>query len=1295
MVDEAAKGAGAESEAITRRKNTIRQLDKEEQAMWDAQVVASPSQADFVSGGRFDAIAQQERARQSVTGSERYKEIVSARNSLYAAIKKLKKQKPQFDPVTYDDAGNVIPLSQRFQPAKKDIRYARVERYDDRSQIAGVKGIGAMKDTPKGINKETESIIRRSVFNSDIVNDSQTKKAWDLIESIDEKNPDAGKNAQDINELTRETMQDANVDEIVKQTIGAAKLRNELFQYAIKLTAEGDRSMLDYLLNNRLALAGGAITEGDAGRLLQALSSLKSWIIRSSEAEKQGFFAVAAQQFFDTKTPTEEQVKQIQSMFEAVKKVKINQEKDLMEELEKVGKATGIDVAQTVEAEVRRGAKAKAESEADILTKEYNKIQTQAETQIERLANIQSDTPAFVKIKTNEIRKIVNDDLKNTPDMGRKDAWKSMLTAKLKDAGVNETDASLLSELVWRQHEINDTNRKMDEVVKSVEKGAIKGMVEAILNTPLSEQQNPEWRKDVIKNYLIEAGVASSKAENIAKLFDLSLRKRFAQAQEKAAEKAAKAIMGKLTLNSRRALEKFIRAIRTQVLSPGSDVAKAFGEQMGWKGFTAEQYARLSELDSIVSNEDTLDLERATAFKEIQNIIASASIPPRVRDAISSFYVAQALSGIPTATVNVFSPIGYALRYAMTDGMKVAIKNPSKLPTVFSAMISSFKSYASEVAYSWNNNVQRRGVVEYLANDEKLLAVYNKGKKQWAEGNRAEGFKNMLFGSMEYVSRMLKALDEGALAVLEQQGLSRYAMAAMDKAGIKTSEQIAVANMVMQSKQEFILNSIAKGMSKRDATAFSDDVYRSAWQEALSKLKINSQQVLDSAINDALSAVGRINTQIDPLTGEEQKRVSDRGFASRPAIAFLEALSEVANKPESGEIQKIFHKMNFGFAIVPARVFREAAWFTAYGFVRFALDKGAKSMGYKSPYEQSLGTDLQRTQRLTETIAGSIVMFAAMAMANSSVDDPEDELPFKVVFTGNGPDRRLDPQFFDTWRDKYAPNSINIFFGKTKYRINIERGFEAFAIPFMMAGALDDWKIRKRFEQTKKTPKDISDAAIILGSAFMSFNKRGPYAAFTNTYSSFKNSDNSIAELVKQGAFYGKTFIPVIGATLARNVSDFINDPIDRTSLDGALYSNIPVLGPMMGTKSMNAVGQTQGATEFSDRLYKAGIPLVFSLPKNSESEKINQLILKQGQGPSIPTRYNVRQRIGYEPNNKQYETFVTEYGKYMAKKMTQNHDSLMNKTPTSYMKTIENWSDTARKVATKEAKKISNPNAP
>jgi hypothetical protein len=224
-----------------------------------------------------------------------------------------------------------------------------MERYDKKSQVGGVPGIGAVIDTPKQINAKTETIIKDSVFNSDTVNDNQTKKAWNLIQQLDSSNPEAGKNAEAINQLTRETMQDVEAEDIVKQTIGAAKLRNELYKYAMKLTAEGDKKMLDYLLNNRLALAGGAITEGDAGRLLQSLASLKNWIVVATEAEREGFFQMGAQQFFNTKNPTDEQIAQIRDMFNKVKQVKIDQVQALGGELGKVGQATGIDLPAVID----------------------------------------------------------------------------------------------------------------------------------------------------------------------------------------------------------------------------------------------------------------------------------------------------------------------------------------------------------------------------------------------------------------------------------------------------------------------------------------------------------------------------------------------------------------------------------------------------------------------------------------------------------------------------------------------------------------------------------------------------------------------------------------------------------------------------------------------------------------------------------------------------------------------------------------------------------------------------------
>lgn len=909
----------------------------------------------------------------------------------------------------------------------------------------------------------------------------------------------------------------------------------------------------------------------------------------------------------------------------------------------------------------------------------------QAERQIERLAEIQSDVQSWPKAREDKVRDIVREDLKQKLDLGLKvrekikAAWKGVLRQKLIDAGVKPDTAERLTDIVWRQHEINYLNRKMKDVEMAVTRGSIAPIVNAIKNTPLSQQQDPKWKRNVAFDFLKNAGLDDQTAGRIADLMDLTLQKVFVRAQEKAFNDIVSKQLK--TEGSRRQLQRFLQAIRAGALDPTKNLTSEIAAQNGWTGFTSEQVARLNELDTIINDPDALDLQRSKAYKEINDIIKTSKLDPNVKDVLSAYYTAQALSGIPTTTVNIFSAVGFSMRNAMTDTMRLAATNPSALPAVFDTFVSSWKTYASEVLFSFKNNIQRRGTVEYLSNDDALLRLYNKGKRQWNEGKRAEGFKNMMFGMMEYVGRWLKALDEGAVSVLEQQGLTRYAMMAMKQAGISSKDATAAANYVQSQKEQFIINAIAKGMSKTEAKALSDDVFRGAWIEALSKLKIDSQEVLDASLNDALSSIGRINNTFDQLR-QEERNVRDAGFVSSLPIGLLERLGEAMNSPNATEGQRIFYRMAYGFAIVPARVMREAAWFSPYGFVRFGLDAFAKARGKTSPYAQSLGTDLQYRQRLTEAIAGSIVLGALFALSKSSVDDPEDESLFKIVVTGNGPERRLDPQFYDAYFKKYSRNALHVFIGKTKFKVNIERGFEAFAIPFMLAGAIDDWKIRKRFEESKKTPSDLSDASILLGSAFLSFSRRGPFAAYMDGIVSSRNSDDALSSLGSFLTFTLKTFVPVAGTSLARNVSDFVSDPVERRSMEGALWANTPVIGPMMGTKSMNAIGETTGAGELSDRIYKLGMPIVFNIPNTPEQTKLRDLIIEKGQGPDIPTRYDARRTLGFELTDKQFEKYVTTYGQYMKKRMLESYPSLKSKSPVKYVETLQKYQETARTKA-------------
>ena len=449
-------------------------------------------------------------------------------------------------------------------------------------------------------------------------------------------------------------------------------------------------------------------------------------------------------------------------------------------------------------------------------------------------------------------------------------------------------------------------------------------------------------------------------------------------------------------------------------------------------------------------------------------------------------------------------------------------------------------------------------------------------------------------------------------------------------------------------------------------------------KEGVTEEKIKS--AMDAAINDALSSVGRNRQSLDAFK-EEDTKLKDAGVSSMPALWLLESVANAANRSDN-QIIKLFSRVIYGFAIVPARVIRETAWFSPYGFVRFGYDYVAKKMGKTSPYAQSLGTDIQYSQRLNEAVAGTVALVALLALRAGSTDDPEDEDAFKIVFTGNGPQRKDDAQFYDSWyKAGNKPNSMILSFGKTKFTLNMMRGFEAFTWPAMMLGALDDLEIRKKQKQQTKTPGQLEDAAIVAGFVFDAALRRGPYA-FTTKSLFGTYGDIGVEGVAKGLTFPAKTLIPVLGTSLASNLSNFLNDPIDRRTLDGAVWSNIPFIGPAVAPKSLNAFGEPSLSTDFASKMFKLGVPIVYDIPTDRESIKLHELVLKQGGGPSIPTRNQLAQRLDRQPTNKEYEMFVREYGTILTTSMKKNYDKLFNAKPEFYSKAVERIGNRARDVA-------------
>jgi hypothetical protein len=782
--------------------------------------------------------------------------------------------------------------------------------------------------------------------------------------------------------------------------------------------------------------------------------------------------------------------------------------------------------------------------------------------------------------------------------------------------------------------------------------------------------------QDVIREYLIEAGLSSQAADTAARLYENVIAERFAEAKQKAFESTlAKSAPWNNYLSrnaqlGKNALKKIQDAIRTGVLDPTQTTEGIIAKENGWSGFSKEQLTRIVQLDGILSDDASDQVTKAEAMSELNKIIVKAKMPVRFKDAIGAYYVAQALMGIPTLLVNVVSPVGFSVRNMITDIGKYAFTEPSRIPMAFETFLDSMKSWYNQSSYAFRNQIYMNDVVEYLQGQNVLRELFDKGKDQWAKGDYANGMANMLVGMTQITGRVLSSLDQGAISMLENQNITRYAMEAMKQKNIPQNKRKEFANMILHMRRKTYMENVSNGMASDRAGVLADFAVRNEIIIGLREFGVKDK-VLESAINDALQTVGRNKTIDIDRIGGTTKKLSDEGMLSYWPISFLEKIASGAAKEGPG--MQIFSKMLYGFALVPARVFHTTAWYSPYGFVRLAVDKYKKNKGEDSPYAMSLQTELQYKQRLTETIAGSITMLGLAALVESSTDDDEEK-KFKIVITGNGPSYSADKQYYDAWHKKYKPYSFHIVMGDTIIPINIGRGGEALFFPIMLAGALDDWKIKEKLNLAKKEPKELNLAVEVLGSAFFGLAQRGPYSAFSKPLFDASKDGKITEELVGQAGFFGKTFIPIIGSSLSRNISDLINDPVDRSSLQGAIYANTPVVGPWIGTKALNALGQPMRADDWGDKLFKLGVPVVFSFPKSTPENELNELILKKGSGPSIPTRSNAQKRFGDVLTDKEFETYVREYGRVVSDKMFKNRKKLENMSVKNYDDELEGY---------------------
>jgi hypothetical protein len=1432
----------------------------------------------------------------------------------------------------------------------------KLDRYKDKGKLVSL-AITTEKDTPKGILSETIKIIKQRVFDGDSTpSESATKKAWGLIERLKATNPDAKNNAEAINQLTRETMQEVDVAEdatesernafeTIKQTVGMSKLRNELYKYAIKLSGQGDNSMLNYLLNNKLNIVGTSLaTEEDIARTLGALAGLKSYIVQANEAEQAGFIQLAAQRFFNTTTPTEDQIAKIKSIFTAVNETKVNEEEAILDELTQVGEKVGTELVENINTQIDKASKpevkdpmvaaitamlklggtfvykktknkikaavektikggitnyrgklvegaasgletgfwktlssqenkpgplgeldnaqnrelgnivkstlvsmklqgtppntkmsiyeqvasilgekplskdkteladkkireeinSKRERELsetedqeaqDAINLKYDEIEkawdmamsrqldmpvgdamlrrlifneikeakttinelatlmnedptigtsrqdrivtaiinkiagvtfegqnpadytafkeylsneleslvqgeqtkkkvvktkekvkaNQALRELDKLAKIQSDTPNFPTAEkiANPVRDAVRNALKLNlnPMFDPKAAadimrnWKKEFAAELQQLGVDEATALTLTDVVGRQIELDSVSRNLDSIDNAINKGALTGVINAIKNTPLADQQKPNWRYDVMRDYLRNAGLSVVQSERIAKLMDISLQKRFAKAQEEAAASIAKKLLKGIKPESNRGFMALIEAIRAQVLNPGSNVAMEFGRAMGWKGFTAEQLKALNEFDSKINDETITEAERAVALEGIKKIIDKVALPTRVRDSLSAFYIGQALGRLPVATVQVVDPAIFAGWDAAVAGLK-NITSPELAMQIWGNYISSLINAGREFAFSFKNDVTRSGrLVDYLeTQDRKLKRLRNDADNLWKNGQYKQAIKKYLFSYPEITSRVLKALDDASFSLLQQNALNQYMISAMNMAKIPKKDQLGALRMIAQARQMDIANMMADGISKNDAIIYANERMKAEISRVMSGLNLNSSEIIDAAINDSLARIGK-NRYKEQFSGEAE--IKDEGTLSYPFLKMYEGTSRFAAdvKGVRGEVMRIFQRMLFGFPLIVAKVGNVAYGYTPLTLYRHIL---------KGSYPLTYGTEIQRRKRLVEQLTGFAVLTSLLFLRSMSFDDDDDKKPISIVFTGFGPVRSKDPEAYNQWHKKHNPGSLEIFIGGKRYALD-SKSAGPLKPMIEILGAIDDWQIRKFQDGAKMTKEEMKKAqenagllgtlGEIAGSLFLTAAKRGPATGLMQGLIDFRRyPDDPIAALAQEASFSFTPLIPVAGFGATKNLSDLLSEPIDTRTKEGAILNNLPIIGPMFGKPAINAFGQPIGDVQISEKIKKSiGIPITLVSVSSGDDAKLAKITLKNANGPEPLQRNWFDKKFETPLSDQEWRTVNEDYARSNRETVLENYEELNGFDPEIYKTAISN----------------------
>jgi hypothetical protein len=1144
--------------------------------------------------------------------------------------------------VEKDDAGNIIPPSQRFNAASSDIRYSLP---DPNEPAPAVPDVG-----PNALTRETvaaESVLDR--LNKFILgyeresNEPKTAAKKAAAKKVAKKaaapKPKPKKEEVDPNvSAVKKFIKEFTDNSGVEKADAEPKVKNpakETLQRYTKLPKKKDGP--GYPLDED----GETAFMSD---LTQELVDLGVPVALAAEASAYAWarYSTKKQDQIDKKALAE---------FEKAQTEKARQEKRTEAE------------AQAAKDKPNNTAKAYIKNASADPSTAKEKVKNPVTQALNEAAKIPRQGPTF------------------DSSTQAKNAFMTGLSSKLMSLGVDSQTAWSASNVAWDKYQ-TALEAKAASLLKEFEKNIPATLARKIKELPVFRQNDAEYVRQYIKDLFIFAGLTPEVAEAATTLYSAKYAQMLKDARVKAATKYIENDASPKTkdvLKKRpNELDKILEAIRLGVTDKSFTVALALSDQSKFQVFTQEEHNRMVALEEEINDEDTPNLIKLERSHELVKLAESRMNDFSAIKAFTGYLVGNTLSGIGTAAIQLWTPAYSMGNRLATDGIRgLMTGDPKRFFASLTALMNSADSVNAEFKYAFGNDVYRRGQQAELQTLSELRKVLDKNipiyQNPKSGVEKAVAAAKIALAAPDYVRRLYSSMDTasqslfinqirqvGLYDLLRKNGMDMKKFQTMLEAKRLYRDSI-ITTLTLEGKytptqirliaedsaiEDFgvkVAEAIGEGGAQQVA-----DLFRTSDNEGKSEIGV-SDQVDGHVIPAILKILKGIETSVDAVAGEKGQGAGQLAF--RVIVGYPTTALKVLN--------------------------RSLYFFPPTAALRYLTNRYYEKQPDFDPKADRvyplLETHSQKLQRISEGVMGFVASAILLALLIDEKDKEEKDRRFAVH--NLGPSDRAAKQ---AWRSAgNVPQSIQWRASETSPWISVswaKAGLEAMAPVLALAGTMYD------VGDEAVEDAEFSDQLIKAASGFMGVFNR-PLSGINDIGEILSGEKNSISQksLASYTAFRASGLVPFSSLLKTANR---LEGPRDMSTATSTMLSQIPIAGPMLTEPAINMFGDPLGATP-NELSYKLPIfPVQVGIRR--QDVPFYEKILSKGQYPPLKLRTNFEKTYG-PVSDLVWRQYVEKRGQMVKKLIIDRWTDLDKLSPEAYDKVLGKFANAADDVAIQE----------